>query len=138
MCTHGGGASMVTQSNDTDFHQWTRKRFIENRRRASCCERPQAARDFWVVDCWVEGGTAKAQKGRRGGPRLADLVRGVGTRSAQGHWLGGTNGQGREFTPFSPAVLRNNVNKIIGGGADAITRAMLRSSRAFRAGRISL
>ena len=53
--THGGGASMVTQTNDTDLHQWTRKRFIENRRRASCCERPQAARDFWVVDWWVEG-----------------------------------------------------------------------------------
>ena len=61
MCTHGGGVSIVTHSNDTDFHQWTRKRFIENRRRVSCCERPQAARDFWVVHCWVEGGTATAQ-----------------------------------------------------------------------------
>ena len=27
--THGGGASMVAHTNDTDLHQWTRKRFIE-------------------------------------------------------------------------------------------------------------
>ena len=61
MCTHGGGASMVTQSSDTDLHQWTRNRFMEHRGRASCCERLQAARDFWAVDYWVEGGTATAQ-----------------------------------------------------------------------------
>ena len=27
--THGGGASMVAQTNDTDLHLWVRKRFIE-------------------------------------------------------------------------------------------------------------
>ena len=27
--THGGGASSVTQTNDTDHHLWVRKRFIE-------------------------------------------------------------------------------------------------------------
>ena len=27
--THGGGASAVAQTNDTDHHQWVRKRFIE-------------------------------------------------------------------------------------------------------------
>ena len=27
--THGGGASMVAQTNDTVLHQWTRRRFIE-------------------------------------------------------------------------------------------------------------
>ena len=27
--THGGGASMVAQTNDTDHHLWVRKRFIE-------------------------------------------------------------------------------------------------------------
>ena len=29
VATHGGGASLVAQTNDTDLHQWTRKRFIE-------------------------------------------------------------------------------------------------------------
>ena len=27
--THGGGASMVSQTNDTDLHLWVRKRFVE-------------------------------------------------------------------------------------------------------------
>ena len=27
--SHGGGASMVAQTNDTDHHLWVRKRFIE-------------------------------------------------------------------------------------------------------------
>ena len=27
--THGGGASSVAQTNDTDLHLWVRKRFIE-------------------------------------------------------------------------------------------------------------
>ena len=29
LVTHGGGASMVCQTNDTDLHKWIRKRFIE-------------------------------------------------------------------------------------------------------------
>ena len=27
--THGGGASLVAQTNDTDHHLWVRKRFLE-------------------------------------------------------------------------------------------------------------
>ena len=29
LITHGGGASMVAQTNDTDLHLWVRKRFID-------------------------------------------------------------------------------------------------------------
>ena len=29
LITHGGGASMVAQTNDTDHHLWVRKRFLE-------------------------------------------------------------------------------------------------------------
>ena len=29
LITHGGGASMVSQTNDTDLHLWVRKRFVE-------------------------------------------------------------------------------------------------------------
>ena len=72
--------------------------------------RPQGTFGWFTVG-WRVG--PPRRRGHRDGPRLAVLVRGVGTRSVQGHWLGGTNGLWREFTPSSPAVLRNHINMII-------------------------
>ena len=50
--THGGGASMVTQTNDTDLHQHVRKRFIESAELSRGSGEPWQSDEQWRQSSW--------------------------------------------------------------------------------------